>query len=585
MKKNYYKIGEYSLVVLSNYLIAYYFLGLKGFDITSPIYYFGDGIPTLAHFKEIFNGDFPFFGFPSSELMSAPFKYELGDFPLPMMSVWLFIKALNIFTDNYVVGLHLFIIISFVLNPIAMYYVLKRLKVNIWIAIAISIAYNFVPFHFARFGHVFYINYFFLPLLTYILLIMMNKKPLLFKLSSTNKKYSFDFSKKNIVIMIILLLSSTWNIYYTFYFVMFVFIYGLATFFYRKNKYHIFSALIVAGLSIAPFVVNMIPYKLYSLENGKNNITKRGVVESEIYGLKIIQLVIPVDNHRNKHLRNRNHKYYKQAVLTNENRSSTLGVIGTLGFLLLIFMLIKYNTRIQVLGRLATLNLISVLFATIGGFSAVFAVLVTAQLRGHNRISIFIATFCFIAIALLINYIIKNTRISKYFKNFYAAFFLGIAITAFSIYDQVQIKAFKNSGHIKAAYNYNMIFFKTIESLYSKEEEIKVMQYPYMVHPEAGPILHMGDYAHMKGYLHSDRIKWSYGAVRNRKADKWNKELVKKPLAEQIKILKQYGFNGIYIDRFGYQNSANEMIEQLKKMLNIEPLISEGKRRVFFKIK
>ena len=86
----------------------------------------------------------------------------------------------------------------------------------------------------------------------------------------------------------------------------------------------------------------------------------------------------------------------------------------------------------------------------------------------------------------------------------------------------------------------------------------------------------------MKGYLHSNKLCWSYGAIKGRSADQWQKEFVKKPLEEMVNALIFIGFNGIYIDRYGYKDNGKEVEDRLARTLEIKPLVSANARLSFF---
>ena len=151
-----------------------------------------------------------------------------------------------------------------------MFWVLRRLRVNVYLAIAIGVLFTFLPFHFWRLSHIFYSGYFFIPIWIYYLLLLTNKKPLFFKKKVGETKYKFDWSKRNIIIILVLLVSSTWNFYYTFFFSFLIGFTLLSNFIYRNSKHHILSTLIFLSLAVAPFAANMLPYKAYEIENGKN---------------------------------------------------------------------------------------------------------------------------------------------------------------------------------------------------------------------------------------------------------------------------------------------------------------------------
>ena len=176
----------YALVALIAFiaLTLRFHLGVNFSDLNFPLsnmYFNVDGRMTIAYFKMIISGDWAFYDVPSSVYLSAPFEFNAYDFPLPMFSVWLYIEFLSLFTLNAVSVFNLFIISTFFLNAFVMFFILKKLRVNLFLAISIAYLFTFLPFHYFRFGHTFYLGYFFIPLWIYYLLLLHNKKPLFLK--------------------------------------------------------------------------------------------------------------------------------------------------------------------------------------------------------------------------------------------------------------------------------------------------------------------------------------------------------------------------------------------------------------------
>jgi len=550
-------------------------------DLFIPVLYTGDFLSVISVFKQIIMGDLPFIGVPKSLSIGAPYEFVFGDYPMPMMSVWLYVKMLSIFTSNHFLIVNIFIWTSFILNPLTMYYVLRRFRVNIFVAIVVATLYNVLPFHFFRISHTLYIGYWLLPLMTYVLLLMQMNKPLFYKYS-TDKKYKFDLNNRNIFIILILIFGSTWNYYYTFFFLILVGIIVLIRLIEQKNRYFLYSGLIVIGLSIMPFFINMIPYKLYTMENGKNlQVAQRGIGESEIYGLKISQLLLPTNGHRLTVASELKEKYSLATPLNNENHTATLGIMGSLGFLILILYLFIQERYTTVFKKLSYLNISALLFATIGGFGSLFALFVTPAIRGYNRISILIATFTLMAFALFLNYLIKKYNIKPL-----KVVVLCILILGIGMYDQIPRGAtLTTDPYWKMVFESDKKFIKKIEALHDKNKQGMIMQYPYMSYPEQPPIVNMPDYAQMVGYLHSETLRWSYGAVRGRESDAWIQNINKYPFEKQIDILKSSGFSGIYIDRRGYMDKGVFIEKEIRAILGSEPLVSDDGFKSFFKIK
>src|SRR5438876_7160409 len=93
--------------------------------------------------------------------------------------------------------------------------------------------------------------------------------------------------------------------------------------------------------------------------------------------------------------------YDARSFNVSENRSATLGLFGTLGFLLLLGCLLVEPSNIE-LQSLSALNLVALLVGTMGGFGAVFSFVIWSQFRGYNRISVFVAFFSLFGLLLLL---------------------------------------------------------------------------------------------------------------------------------------------------------------------------------------
>mgnify|MGYP001178857527 CR=1 FL=1 len=279
-------------------LVLYYLYGLKFNELALPIkdiYAPGDGRLTIAVFKMVISGDWSSLLVPFSPHLNAPFNFEIYDWPLPFFSDFLYIKFLSIFSSDSFVVFNLYYISTYFLNAFTMYWVLRRLRINVYLAISIGVLFTFLPFHFWRLPHTFYSGYFFIPLWIYYLLLLTNKKPLFFKKKVGESKYSFDWSKRNIIIILVLLISSTWNFYYTFFFAFLIGFTLLSNFIFKNSKHHILSTIIFLSLAVAPFAGNMLPYKAYEIENGKNyQVGHRDPISSETLGLTVATMLFPV---------------------------------------------------------------------------------------------------------------------------------------------------------------------------------------------------------------------------------------------------------------------------------------------------
>ena len=112
-----------------------------------------------------------------------------------------------------------------------------------------------------------------------------------------------------------------------------------------------------------------------------------------------------------------------------------------------------------------------------------------------------------------------------------------------------------------------------------------IFQLPYVPFPENGPTHRMLDYDHFRPYFHSRTLHWSYGAMRGRETDRWQRLVAALPPVEMVDRLRRAGFSGVYLDRFGYEDDDARQLEAvLRVYLGTAPIVSADGRLCFFRI-
>ena len=109
-----------------------------------------------------------------------------------------------------------------------------------------------------------------------------------------------------------------------------------------------------------------------------------------------------------------------------------------------------------------------------------------------------------------------------------------------------------------------------------------VFQLPYSIYPEPGKIYKMKARAHLKPYQFSETIRWSYGVVKGRPGDIWYKNTSSLPTEEMIKTITKIGFEGVYVDTYGYEDSGEKILFELQDILGNSFITTPNKRFYFF---
>lgn len=574
----------YSITIILSILILSFVMELWRADFGIPFSYTGDALLGSITIKGMMENGW----YLHNNFVGAPFGLDMYDFPVADSFTLVPMKIISLFSSNYATVLNLFYLFTFPLTALTAVFVFRCFKVSNPIAIVFALLYSFLPYHFFRGQpHLSLAAYYIVPLITMLVLWIWSDKPIFFSYNDKTNKFKIDIlNLKSILSIIVSVILGTTYIYYAFFACFFIIISGIASVSnrtYRRNKYKLFSALVLILLISGSVFFNILPTIIYKYQNGANpEVGYRSPIEAEYYGLKIIHLLLPVSGHRVDFINELKNKYNSlNYPLQNENTAATLGFIGSLGFLaLLLVFYIGFNDNnfySSLYKRLAVLNLSAVLLATIGGFGSLFAFLISPQIRAYNRICIFIAFFSLFAAALFLEayrqkYVRTNQQ--KYILCFFLILFLSIGI-----FDQTTKNFVPNYAATKEDFLTDELFVSTIEK--TVPENSMIFQLPYMRFPESSPVNNLEDYQLFRGYLHSNNLRWSYGAMAGRNGN-WQKKVSEMPIDDFLTTISKAGFSGIYIDRNGFSDKGALIEAELTKKLNIKPIISKNNRLIFF---
>ncbi|MCX7338847.1 MAG: sugar translocase [Alphaproteobacteria bacterium] len=553
--------------VLASVLVTGFPRGLVP-NLAYPYIYGGDGLSHLWMIRCIMEG----WIFENSR-NGFPFGSGFLDYPGSDFGNLLVLKLIGFFSGETQSVFNLFFLLSFPVTFITSFCVLKSIGLIRWYALAAAALFTFLPFHFQRIPHLFYTWYFVVPLFFYAAFFIAYK---------TNNETVYGGNwKKNLFKFIFFISLALFGVYYAFFGAIVFAVAGLAGWGRSGDISCIKQSAIAVAIVSFGVLINVAPSIVYKCMNGSNpEVARRSSAEAEIHGLKLIQMVIPRADHRIKLFSKITQKYQVGRPLVHENATATLGIVGASGFCFLgLVLLLKLSGR-SVDSRLVFLSMIVYvlfLFGTIGGLGAIFSFFISPLMRGWNRISVFIG---FGSIAAF--FFILQDRIERFGSRSKStgAFLVSAGIVLLlGLFDQTVTNSMPGDS-TKSAYKLDKDFIEQIERSVPKGSAI--YQLPYIPFPEA-PILHrLDEYCLTAGFIHSKSLNWSYGGIRGRKGDLFYKALSQKPTAEQINTIRKMGFSGIYIDRRGFADNADALINELTALLKAEPTLKRADGEVAF---
>lgn len=570
---------EYVLSVIICLIGMFYVLNLYSFNIHVPYIYTGDGLSSSLFIKGMIENGW----YNVNPNLGAPFGLQMYDYPLGGDNLqYLIMKLISLFNGDYVIVMNIYYLLTFPLCMITSLIVMRHFKLNYYLSISFSLLYTFMPYHIIRTGHLFLLGYYMVPLIIMVMLWLANKESFFitqlakYKVVFANDKYTYAS------IIICVLIGST-GAYYAFFSCFFIFVLGFVCWLNERNVKKVLTSIFLILTIVITLLVNISP-SIYNklIEPQQTSTSSRNFEAAETYGLKITQLLLPTTNHNLEWVKEKKNEYNSKAPLVNENDTSSLGLLGSIGFLLLmiqIFMIKKdkyissaHNTT------LSLLNLSAVLLGTIGGLGVLFAALVSAQIRSYNRLSIFIAFFSFLFLVMNMDRLFKLRFKHNLYR--FICIVVSLLIMFFGLFDQSTHPLVPSKEIAKEYYN-DANFIKTISE--NIPEKSMVFQLPYVSFPEGENLREMGNYDLLKGYIHSENISWSFGNMKNSFGDRWNKELIKLPIQESIDILAKVGYSGIYIDSNGYTSNYMDKIDaEITNIIKNKPIVSENNELVFY---
>jgi len=527
-----------------------------------------------------------------NNFIGMPGGAELFYFPMADNLHFLLLKLLSLFSSDYALIFNFYFLLTFPLTTISSLYVFRHFNISYLVAVWGSLLYTFLPYHFFRNQHHLVLaGYYIVPLMVMVLLWVFSGR-LLASGNDDNKSRGLNLRRKPFIasIVICLLIASGGLGYYAFFACFFLAVAGTAAALYWKSVRHLIVSLILIAVVFSGFVINLVPNMIYIRSQGESRTVKRGTGEAEAYGLKITQLLLPIDGHRIPMLARLKDEYNNAAPLVNENRNATLGVMGSIGFLTLLGWLLFWKPAAGVmkeghearalLSHLSLLNIAGVMLATVGGFASLFALLISPQMRSYNRVSVYLAFFSLFAVVLLLEEFFRRRASSGKARTIFRAslgLFLLLGIldqTGNGVYFVPHYAAFRSENVSDAD------FVSRIEA--TMPGGAMIFQLPYVEFPENPPVNQMQDYEHFRPYLHSKNLRWSYGTIKGRENDRWQKSTANLPADQLLETISLAGFSGVYVDRKGYPDNGAEMEANLANLLDTKPLVSGNGQMVFF---
>lgn len=279
----------------------------------------------------------------------------------------------------------------------------------------------------------------------------------------------------------------------------------------------------------------------------------RDYAGTEVYGLKITDLVLPPVEHRWLWWSQHGAAYPDQSVLATEYYSNYLGFVAMAGLLVLAFITFGRLARRPALplpgAALAAVWLLAV--GTVGGLNSLAAYFGWDMFRAGNRAGVFLFALGLLAAGNLLHRIARG-------RSPVLSIGLAGAVTVIGLWDLVLPPRSFHAEEATRRLQTDEELARFIET--RQTEPPQVFQFPATAFPEAPSIGGMHDYEHFRPWLTRPRWRFSYGALRGSAGSRWLRGVARLPPEKLAHILPAHGFDTVWIDRRAYPGGARMQV-------------------------
>ena len=543
--------GMILLVIAAIALSEYYFFQLWRLDWQVPMLYGGDGIYWVGQVQRSYGDLTASLGWP---FYQPPSPYD----PNYDLIYDLFVAFVGLFTKDTGVVFNLYVLVIPFANALAGYAVFRMTGMRRWLAFAFGVTFGLCPYVQQRLaGHMMLAAVEFVPF-SVLLCFWCAEDP-----AFGRPGKGFLRNPRNW-----LALAFAWGIanngaaYYPYFTCFFLCVTALCLILRDRRL----SAGTPCFLTIGEIVLWMIPDffpMVLGMIAGVGSTLTNGVYRSpigaDIYSLRISSLLLSPNGYGWDKLARWFQRYFHllatdEGPMYNENAYGYLGIVGVIAFLALLALLFRnhdwragreavprLSDRLWLLGRLNVAALLLASIASFGGLIGIFL----RFIRGYNRISPYIAFFALLAAGLWAEWFLRNHR-----GRGKALFTAVLAVVlAYSYWEQQGLFNPKYE-EVQTTWYQDAAFMEEVEQ--AAGEDAVVFQLPYMKNFENGSLNNMWDYTLLRGPLHSDTLRFSYGAGYGTENDVWYKETSELEPEAMVAELRAQGVAGIYLDLDGY---------------------------------
>jgi phosphoglycerol transferase len=504
--------------------------------------------------------------------------------------------VLGTITGSVGATVNVFFLLTFAAVAVSMFLVLRALGASRGVASVVALLYTYLPYHFARgVPHLFLSAYWVVPLAGYLLLRVASARPPFTDERDDGTGWRVRVTTRSSVLWFLACVAiASSGAYYAAFTLLFLVILAVVDFIARRRMRVLASAGVVVAAIAVVGLFNVAPNLIYIAVHGQDtDVVRRNPAETEFEGLKLSQLVLPVEQHRVHALAELQAKSTKRTP-TRSERGQQLGAIGAAGLaglLVALLVAIRRDGRRpsardearppedavppprEALSTMGVLTVAAIVMATISGFSLLVFGFGIRDLRSWNRISVFIAFFAFVVVAYGLDWLRRRVPAGRWWTTPVVIVALA-AVLVVGILDQVSPAVVPDYAATKARWDSDAAFVAHVQR--ALPSGASVYELPYRYFPEAPTVGTLGPYDLVRPYLHSDSLRWGWGGMLGREAD-WQASTAVLPAREMLDRIAAVGFDGLVYDDGSTYHAGEPFPEDISAALGTRPFVSRDR--------
>jgi phosphoglycerol transferase len=160
---------------------------------------------------------------------------------------------------------------------------------------------------------------------------------------------------------------------------------------------------------------------------------------------------------------------------------------------------------------------------------------------------------------------------------------LCLGVLAFGVWDQTSPADVPNYAVRSAERRQVADFVKAMEC--NLPPSALVFQLPVVDFPEGAPVNGTTCYDHFRMLVPHSGLRFSHGVVRGRMPAENYAVVGRQPVEQLVNVICCLGFEGLHVDRLGYEDGGVEVVARLQMLLRTHPVPCANGRDVFFPLK